>query len=122
MESWTYHISNGALYLNGVIQGYGYSGHGPGLNNSAQRNVPFVGPVPEGKWSLSSSYTHPELGPLVFNLTAQPGTETFGRNLFRIHGDNSSLNHTASDGCIILSRQVRLAIDKSTVRDLVVVP
>jgi hypothetical protein len=25
----------------------------------------------------------------------------FGRSGFRIHGDNASANHTASDGCII---------------------
>ena len=121
MSSWQYCISTGAFSLDGILYGYGYSGHGEGLNNSKLTNVPNEGPVPVGEWSLSDSYTHVDLGPLVFNLTPQPGTQTFGRALFRIHGDNSSLNHTASDGCIILSRQVRIAVDQSEVRTLTVV-
>ena len=40
-------------------------------------------------------------------LTPNPGTNTFGRGGFLMHGDNSLLNHTASEGCIIAPRGIR---------------
>ena len=42
------------------------------------------------------------------NLGPMLGTDTFGRALFRIHGDNNS--HNASEGCIILGPAIRQMI------------
>ena len=39
--------------------------------------------------------------------------EVYGRGGFFIHGDNKYMNNTASDGCIILSRQFREMMKKS---------
>jgi hypothetical protein len=50
-----------------------------------------------------------------------PGTETFGRGEFRIHGDSIAHPGTASHGCIILPRAVRDAIWRSGDRALEVV-
>jgi hypothetical protein len=54
------------------------------------------------------------------NLDPLPGTDMFGRSLFRIHGDNSA--HNASHGCIILSRKLRDQIAASQDRLLDVTP
>ena len=54
-------------------------------------------------------------------LTPQSGTNTYGRDGFLIHGDNTAMNHTASHGCIILPRIVRAGIDASDDKVLEVV-
>jgi hypothetical protein len=53
-------------------------------------------------------------------LTPDPSNEMFGRSAFFIHGDNPQLNHTASDGCIILIRPLRADISNSGDDDLIV--
>ncbi len=45
-----------------------------------------------------------------------------GRHSFQIHGDNRSMNQTASSGCIILPRKIREQIANSGDNRLVVVP
>jgi hypothetical protein len=50
-----------------------------------------------------------------------PSGDTFGRSDFFIHGDNAQLNHSASDGCIILVREIRQQIVDSLDSDLQVV-
>jgi hypothetical protein len=52
------------------------------------------------------------------NLTPRPGNQMFGRSAFMIHGDNRT--HTASQGCIILRRDLREQIDRSDDRELTV--
>jgi hypothetical protein len=42
----------------------------------------------------------------------------FGRSAFMIHGDNRT--HTASQGCIILRRDLREQIDRSDDKELTV--
>ena len=56
------------------------------------------------------------------NLTPENGTDTLGRDLFRIHGDNSAHNHTASHGCIVTGPNVRNLINNGSDRVLRVVP
>jgi hypothetical protein len=41
------------------------------------------------------------------------GHDAHNRLNFRIHGDNKHLNHTASEGCIILPKSIRLRIGHS---------
>ena len=99
--------------------GTGYSGHGVGLNNPDMQNVRDVGPIPQGIYDIGGATT--TRGPLTLPLTRQ-GTDTFGRDSFRIHGDNSSDNQSASKGCIILRRSIREQINNSGARVLRVVP
>ena len=54
-------------------------------------------------------------------LSPKPGTDTLDRSGFMIHGDNAAANHTASEGCIILSRTTRNMIAASDDDTLVVV-
>jgi hypothetical protein len=44
------------------------------------------------------------------NLDPVPDFKAYGRTLFRIHGDNDLLDHSASDGCIVLGRAYRTQI------------
>ncbi len=54
------------------------------------------------------------------NVDPKPGTNTFKRTDFRIHGDN--VNHDASRGCIILGPAIRRHIAASGDHDLTVTP
>jgi hypothetical protein len=109
------------IYPDGRSCAQGYSGHGAGLNNpdaEAQRNV---GPIPAGMWTIDPRPLPPgHLGPLALALRPD-GFDPHGRSLFRIHGDTAAMNHTASDGCIILGHDVRQAIVDSGVTRLQVV-
>lgn len=116
---WTYSQTTGIL-SDGEPYGAGYSGHGEGLNNTKLEMVHNLGPIPKGIWEIGMWFDDPHLGPCVAALrpTSQ---ETFGRGGFFIHGDNKSVNHTASDGCIILSKILREAIRDSKETDIAVI-
>lgn len=120
--TWRYVQSSGDLSHNGVHVGTGYSGHGIGLNNHAQEATHGVGPIPVGAYHIGPPKSPPDhLGPLAMPLTPKPGNDAHGRSAFFMHGDNAAANHTASDGCIIMSRAVRQAVADSPDRDLEVI-
>jgi len=106
----TYQQGSGKIFDGaGALIGVGYSGHGAGLNNPAMEAVPGTGPIPVGKWRIVEWLDHhPHLGPCVARL-APVGHDAHGRSAFDIHGDNSNLNHTGSDGCIVTNRIIRQA-------------
>jgi hypothetical protein len=118
--SWTYEQKTGRLLLDGVYVARGYSGHGAGLDNPGLESVAEVGPLPCGTYEIGVAFTHPKLGPTSMRLTCTAGDE-FGRSAFLIHGDNSQLNHTGSEGCIVLPHAVRVVIAASEDRELIVV-
>lgn len=119
--SWTYQISSGTLLnLNNIAVGKGYAGHGKGLNNPDMMNVPDVGPLPAGKYKIGQPHDDKHVGVFALPLTPDADNKMFGRSAFYIHGDNPQLNHTASNGCIILSRAVRNDIANSGDDDLIV--
>ena len=124
---WIYSQSSGQLtYVDGngntSAVDTGYSGNGPGLNNPAYQSVPDVGPIPQGGWIMDPPINSPNTGPYSIPLRPAPGTDTFFRDLFRIHGDNPARNFTASEGCIILDRPTREKIWLSGDHMLKVVP
>lgn len=73
----------------------GYSGCACGLNNPKDQRASNVGPIPQGGWTIGAPYTSPNTGPYTLPLTPKQGTDTFGRTLFRIHGDNGKHNQSA---------------------------
>jgi hypothetical protein len=95
----------------GQISGQGYSGTDAGLNNPADECTPFVGPIPTGDYSIGDATN--TRGPNTLPLTPMPGTDTCGRDAFRVHGDNSQQNYTASQGCVIMPPNVRAFIDNN---------
>ena len=121
---WTYSQSTGALTnAAGEVIGAGYSGRSVGLNNPSAQDIPDVGPIPQGAWTIGPFFDDPGgKGPCVCHLTPQAGTDALGRSGFMIHGDNSEANHTASEGCVILARVLREAIAESSDTTLQVNP
>lgn len=119
--AWTYIQRTGALWRNGQFVAYGYSGHDKGVNNPDLQDVPMVGPIPKGTWQITTWIDdHPHLGPCVSHLIPSPDTNVFGRSGFFIHGDNAQMDHTGSDGCIVLSPDVRHAMRDSGDNELLV--
>ncbi len=118
--SWEYDQSSGELRHDGAFEGTGYSGTGIGRNAPDAQRIPHTGPIPQGRYRIGKDYDHPHLGPCVMNLEPEPGTDTFGRSLFRIHGDNK--RHDASQGCIILGPTLRRLIARSFDDELEVKP
>lgn len=120
---WKYSQSTGDLTgLGGARVARGYSGHGSGLNNPAMEQIEGVGPIPHGEWIIGEFFDdRGGKGPMVARLIATPGTETFGRSGFMIHGDNSKRDFSASEGCIVLPHVTRATVMASGDRTLMVV-
>lgn len=115
----TYSQSTGILSHCGEPVGKGYSGHGEGLNNPKLQMVHNLGPIPQGVWEIGQFFDDKHLGPCVAALKPI-SQDIFGRGGFFIHGDNKSVNHSGSDGCIILSRVLRELIMNSNEKHLTV--
>ena len=124
---WEYSQSTGELtFVNNdtearTLVAEGYSGHGEGLNNPDMQDVPYVGPIPQGTYDIGPAYRHARLGPVTMNLDPLPETDTFDRDAFRIHSDNSRGDQSASEGCIVLPRNVRDQISNSGDNELRVI-
>ena len=116
--TWRYKQSTGDLFHLGSYEGRGYSGHDAGVNNPALEADAGIGPIPQGMWKIGPAHLSPHTGPLTMNLDPVAPNTAHGRSLFRIHGDNSSGNRSASRGCIILGRALRQAISDSDDQDL----
>lgn len=117
---WTYHQRSGQLYRAGRLVATGYSGHGEGLNNPEQQHIAGVGPIPRGRWIIDGVYNSAEVGPYALVVHPEVRATALGRSAFRIHGDNSKGNRSASRGCIILTRPIREKIWQSADRVLIV--
>lgn len=118
---WTYHQKTGELVRNGEVEAFGYSGAGDGKNNPDAQHIHNVGPIPRGTWTVTSlTIGNTPHGPYVLHLQPEPGTETFGRAGFLMHGDNVAHPGTASQGCIIMPRHVRETVWESGDRALLV--
>src|SRR5258707_2372174 len=109
---WTYSQATGTLRnpQGEIVATNGYSGSGVGRNNTAMERERNAGPIPRGAYRIGASRNSTRTGPNSMDLTPAPGTNTFGRDAFLIHGDNSL--HTASHGCVIFGPNVRGQISR----------
>lgn len=105
--------------------GKGWAGNHEGKNNPAMQEVPCVGPLPQGHYTLQpwEAY-HGHLGPLVSFLKPDPANEMFGRGDFFIHGPAMSPASYGqeSKGCIVMARDVRQNLSDLGITSLEVVP
>ncbi len=110
--SWTYQQSTGNLTNpNGALAEVGYSGNGIYKNDPASQCVKDHGPIPVGLYAIGPLIpSGGHLGPNVMELTPDPENEMCGRGGFFMHGDSISDPGNASDGCIIMSHNTRLAV------------
>ncbi|WP_036771101.1 MULTISPECIES: tlde1 domain-containing protein [Photorhabdus] len=100
--TWQYSQSTGVLTHNGSFIAKGYSGRGAGINNSSMEQVKDEGPIPRGYYRING-YTN-SITKVTVTLEPIMGTNTFGRTLFRIHGDRKDGTYRqASHGCIIIN-------------------
>ena len=97
-----------------------YSGFQDGKNNPQFQDVPNVGPIPRGTYTILFPRATVQHGPYVLPLVPAPSNEMHGRSGFLIHGDSIKAPGTASHGCIILPRNVREAIWGSGDKELTV--
>ena len=119
---WIYEQRTGRLLNpNGEVVGVGYSGTGPGKNNPEMQEVPNVGPIPCGSYGIGHSFDSPTHGPFCLSLMPSSNNQMFGRSEFLMHGDSIRLPGTASQGCIVQSRDVREMVNSSLDRQLEVV-
>lgn len=118
----TYEQSTGELFgTDGRLIGKGYSGFGAFKNDPSKQDQPNEGPIPQGRYYIGPLIKTELHGPDVMRLIARPGTNIFGRAGFLIHGDSVSNPGTASHGCIIMPKDVRLLVGNGEDRELEVV-
>ena len=116
MNTYIYTQSTGIItYSNKTVISMGYAGgacgmHPENVNDHLSQAMHGVGPLPCGLYSMGVVADHPKLGAYAIPLIPDKNNQMFGRGGFFIHGDNSKLNHSASEGCIILPHNVRTAI------------
>jgi hypothetical protein len=112
--AWRFNSKTGALTGPNGDTFEAYSGNGFGLLNPVFQSVENVGPLPKGLYSIGmpiDPVNH--LGPLALPLTPNSENAMYGRDAFYIHGDNSDMNFTASDGCIVAPHLARVTIANS---------
>jgi len=100
-----YHIRTTDAYSGYKVNDDGYNYQ----NQTASQSLKNAGVIPVGMYYITAITT--SKGPLTFVLTDDPNQDMYGRDNFRIHGDNSSKN--ASRGCIILSKSDREILAKA---------
>ncbi len=108
---WTFRQSDGVLLHDGIVIGEGYSGYGAHANHPADESLKNLGPIPTGTYTIGKPECcdHPgPHGPYVMRLTPNAQTTMFNRSGFLVHGDNGEGDHTASHGCIVMSKPVRV--------------
>ena len=110
---WTFEQSTGKLYnkQGTLVTAHAYAGGNcgkspEGKNNPDMQNVPKVGPLPCGLYTLGKVVLESHLGPFAIPLIPDPSNEMFGRGEFFIHGDTVPSGN-ASEGCLILPRELR---------------
>jgi hypothetical protein len=118
---WTYRQSTGELSCDGAVVAKGYSGHVPCRNDPTKQDVAMYGPIPRGRYTIGDPFESQLHGPATMRLQPSAGNKMFGRAGFLIHGDSLRLPGWASEGCIVLGRTVRLAMARSSDRELTVI-
>lgn len=102
-----------SLNMSYTVSTGGYSGAPGHVNNPASQSLANLGPIPQGTYNIGQQFNSRRTGPGVLPLSPINGTNTFGRNAFQIHGDNSRGDQSASRGCVIQGRNVRNQISNS---------
>jgi RHS repeat-associated core domain len=121
----TYSQSSGAFTCtddttgNQVVNETGYAGTNTnangqnpnstqGRNNSNEQCTPYVGPLPQGSYTVGTGSNSKTMGPNAIPLTPNAGNNMCNRSGFYIHGNNAA--NDASSGCIIMGPGTRNTI------------
>lgn len=109
-----YSQSSGIMYIddherNRIALARGYSGAGTSINDPDSEGFGGRGPIPRGVWKVGTAFDSERTGPWAIPLTPV-GNDAYHRTGFQIHGDNKHGDRSASTGCIILPRHIRMVI------------
>lgn len=121
--AWRYSQSSGDLInADGEVIATGYSGSPGFKNDPLMQDIKDKGPIPRGIYTIGEPIDTTTHGPFVLPLIPDPGNVMFNRDLFRIHGERlEGPSGLASDGCIILSKHIRLKVWQSGDHELEVI-
>lgn len=119
---WTYQQSTGELHdAAGTLTGTGYSGSPAGKDNPEDQDIPDVGPIPRGEYTIGEPADSAQLGPFAMPLTPAPTNDMDGRSGFFMHGDSIAHPGDGSEGCVIMPPAVRTVVWESGDHELTVV-
>lgn len=104
----------------GTLMYTGYSGYGEGKNNPEMQGVVNVGPIPRGVYAIGEAYDSGRVGPKAIPLNPV-GHDALKRTDFRVHGDSIKNPGKASQGCVIMPRNVRKEIINSKDKNFLVI-
>ena len=126
-----YHQRSGRLAApDGSVLAVGYAGYddgdgvpepGEGKNDPGMERVKMVGPLPAGRWAMGPAFDHARLGTCCIPLLPLPGTRTYGRSGFLVHGDSRKQPGAGSHGCVVMPLAVRQQLAAASDRVLEVV-
>ena len=74
-------------------------------------NGRVAGPILQGRYTVGRQFHSSVTGPGAMRLAPNPGTQTYGRKDFEMHGDSIRHPGEASEGCIIMPPAVRKLVD-----------
>jgi len=112
MSAFIYEQANGNLWYGLTLLGTGYAGAPSGKNHPAMENVPNIGPLPQGWYTIGAPTDSTHCGQEAMPLRPDAANEMFGRAGFFMHGDDRAHPGDGSDGCIVQARPVRDAVVK----------
>lgn len=119
--SWTWKLATGEMIdPSGTLLAKGYSGAPGAINDYSKQEMPDVGPIPCGTYTIKAPVDSAYHGPYALRLEPAATNNMFGRKGFLIHGDSVIRPGEASEGCIILPRFARERIWESNDHDLIV--
>jgi hypothetical protein len=123
---WIYEQATGKLTHNKIYIGTGYSGLGQAKNNPDMEQIPDMGCIPRGHYTICAprdikNEDGEVINKDVMDLIPDFDNHMFGRFGFQIHGESSTNPGSASTGCIILAPAIRTEIWTSGDRKLEVV-
>ena len=117
--TWTFNQATGELTNPaGVVVATGYAGGNCGRNPEGKNNpdmqaVRCIGPLPVGVYYPGNPVEGSHLGPFAIPLIPQAGNQMFGRGDFYMHGDTIESPGCASEGCIVMPRNIRNEVSES---------
>jgi hypothetical protein len=120
---WTYYIRSGEwVAANGDLLAICHSGRGDAMNDPSRCRERNVGPIPPGFYNIGPAHHHRTCGPVAMRLIPMPGTDTFGRSGFLVHGPNRTpALEDDSEGCPIMpfGERCQLALSQDRVVEVV---
>jgi len=118
---WFYRQRTGELFHGIEHIATGYSGSAQGKNNPDMEAVHNIGPIPRGYWTIGKVLDGQATSPHSIPLYPFPTTNTFGRQLFFMHGDQLQHPGEASHGCLVLDAFTRGRLAESSDKVLQVI-